>query len=60
MHRAQPIISKIVNKKWVDSQHEAHKERLDQIKPTLAIKPTTKYSYLEVRPKQKQIKEDRY
>ena len=57
MYRAERVGSKIVNRRWEKSQHEAHKDRLDTIKPTMHIKPVKEFRYLETRPKKKQLME---
>ncbi len=60
MHRAQPVISKIVARKWDESQHEAHQQRLNNIKATMKITPAPYFRYLEERPKKKQLEEGKF
>lgn len=51
MYRAQPVPSKILNKKWEDICHETHQQRLRDIKKTMVISEPKQYRYLVNKPK---------
>jgi len=54
MHRGIPVISKIVNRKLVQEQQDAHLSRLSNMKATMqTLQPQVEYRHLETRPKKK-------
>lgn len=60
MHRAQPTLSKLLNKKWTEKQQEIHARRLREMKPTHAISEPKLYSHLVTKPKRTQMLEGKF
>lgn len=57
MHRAVPVISKIVDRKWHERQHSRHQVRLRHMKPVTTVDPPAKPRFLETRAKKRQMQE---
>lgn len=53
MHRAVPVISKIVDRKWHERQHSRHQVRLRHMKPVTTVDPPAKPRFLETRAKKR-------
>ncbi|MFO0117347.1 MAG: hypothetical protein ACK521_06935 [bacterium] len=52
MFRAQPAASKLLSKKWQERDFLIHKERLQQVKPTLSSKVMpAEHVHLKTKPK---------
>lgn len=54
MHRAQPVPSKILERKYQDKLLESHHQRLKVIKPTFQIQEPKQYRYIADKPKRAQ------
>jgi hypothetical protein len=51
MYRAQPTVSKLLNKKWNEKQQQFHEQRIKEMKPTHTITEPKQFSHLVTKPK---------
>ena len=51
MHRAQPVPSKILERRQKEKLLENHQQRLQNIKPTFVIEKPKQYRYMAENPK---------
>ena len=50
MHRAQPVVSKLPNKKWNEKQQAINKKCIREMKPTHAVSEPKQYNHLVTKP----------
>jgi hypothetical protein len=60
MNRGQPTVSKLLNKKWNEKQHEIHQRKLREMKPVYNITAPTEHKHLQTKPKRVQMLEGRH
>jgi len=57
MHRAIPVGSKLLNRKWEEKEREIHIRKLKEIKAQVAIREPTKFKHLKKKLKRTQMLE---
>ena len=57
MHRAVPVPSKILARKYNERNYDAHQQRLREMKPTFQIDKPKEFRYLAEKPKRQQMLE---
>ena len=57
MHRAQPVSSRVLSKKWEEMQQMIHYEKLKHMKPTVDSKRPATFTHLKHKAKREQLME---
>ena len=60
MHRSIPVGNKLLSKRWEESNHRIHEEKLKRMQPRINSGSPAKFSHLKFKAKREQLLEDRF